>query len=136
MEAFSWTGPAGITFPGVVVDGVTRTAANVDPAWIGLDARELFAEATGLSTSRVINDADAAGLAEMTFGAGAGQQGTVLMLTFGTGIGSALFIDGILVPEHRVRPHRDPRQGRREARLRAGPGGARPELGQVGRAGG
>jgi polyphosphate glucokinase len=97
VAGFGWTGPAGIAFPGVIADGVTRTAANLDPAWIGLDARALFSEATGLQVS-MINDADAAGLAEMTFGAGAGHQGTVLMLTFGTGIGSALFIDGILVP--------------------------------------
>ena len=97
VEAFSWTGPAGITFPGVVVNGVTHTAANLDPAWVGLDTRALFSEATGLSPA-LINDADAAGLAEMRFGAGAGQQGTVLVLTFGTGIGSALFRAGILVP--------------------------------------
>jgi polyphosphate glucokinase len=95
--AFNWSGPIGITFPGVVTDGVTRTAANLDPAWIGLDAGALFAKATG-NPVRVMNDADAAGVAEMTFGAGAGEQGTVLMLTFGTGIGSALFIKGILVP--------------------------------------
>ncbi len=95
--SFAWTGLAGITFPGVVTDGVTRTAANVDKAWIDTDARELFAQATGLTVS-VINDADAAGLAEMRFGAGVDQKGTVLMLTLGTGIGSALFIDGILVP--------------------------------------
>ncbi len=97
VMGFAWAGPAGITFPGVVTDGVTRTAANVDKSWIDTDARELFAKATGLTIS-VINDADAAGLAEMKFGAGAGQKGTVLMLTLGTGIGSALFIDGILVP--------------------------------------
>jgi polyphosphate glucokinase len=95
--AFSWTGPVGITFPGVVTDGVTRTAANLDPTWIGLDAASLFGTATG-NPVRVMNDADAAGVAEITFGAGAGEQGTVLMLTFGTGIGSALFIKGILVP--------------------------------------
>jgi polyphosphate glucokinase len=94
---FGWTGPTGITFPGVVVDGVTQTAANLDDSWIGLDARALFNRATGLSTA-LINDADAAGLAEMQFGAGAGHQGTVLMLTFGTGIGSALFRAGVLVP--------------------------------------
>ena len=94
---FGWTGPAGITFPGVVIDGVVRTAANVDKAWIETDARALLGKATGLTVG-VINDADAAGLAEMKFGAGAGQRGTVLMLTLGTGIGSALFIDGILVP--------------------------------------
>ncbi|MGH3229030.1 MAG: polyphosphate--glucose phosphotransferase [Streptosporangiaceae bacterium] len=95
--AFNWSGPVGITFPGVVVDGVTRTAANLDPAWIGLDAGALFGKATG-NQVRVLNDADAAGVAEITFGAGKGEQGTVLMVTFGTGIGSALFIKGILVP--------------------------------------
>jgi polyphosphate glucokinase len=97
VKNFNWTGPVGITFPGVVVDGVTRTAANVDHGWIGTDARALLAKATGLEVS-VVNDADAAGMAEMQFGAGKGVSSTVLMLTFGTGIGSALFIDGILVP--------------------------------------
>src|SRR5579863_1131959 len=82
--AFNWSGPIGITFPGVVTDGVTRTAANMDPAWIGLDAAALFAQAAGHPV-RLLNDADAAGMAEMTFGAGAGEKGTVLMLTFGTG---------------------------------------------------
>jgi len=95
--SFSWSGPTGITFPGVVTDGVTRTAANLDPAWIGVDAATLFGTATG-NPVRVLNDADAAGVAEMTFGAGIGQKGTVLMLTFGTGIGSALFTGGLLVP--------------------------------------
>jgi polyphosphate glucokinase len=97
VATFGWSGPAGITFPGVVVDGVSRTAANLDPSWLGRDARALFAKATGQAVT-VLNDADAAGLAEMRFGAGAGQRGTVLMLTFGTGIGSALFTDGALVP--------------------------------------
>jgi polyphosphate glucokinase len=95
--SFKWSGPVGITFPGVVIDGVIRTAANLDPAWIGLDAGELFGKATE-SPVRVLNDADAAGVAEMTFGAGVGETGTVLMLTFGTGIGSALFTRGVLVP--------------------------------------
>ncbi len=97
VTSFSWSGPIGITFPGVVIDGVTRTAANLDPSWIGTDAGALFGRAAG-NPVRVLNDADAAGVAEMTFGAGAGEQGTVLMLTFGTGIGSALFTQGILVP--------------------------------------
>jgi polyphosphate glucokinase len=96
-KSFKWTGPVGVTFPGVVVDGVTRTAANVDKGWIGQDARALLAKATGLEVS-VLNDADAAGMAEMEFGAGQGVASTVLMLTFGTGIGSALFVDGIMVP--------------------------------------
>ena len=97
VAGFGWTGPAGIAFPGVVIHGVTYTAANLDPAWIGLDARALFAKATGLPVS-MLNDADAAGTAEMKFGAAAGHDGTVLLLTFGTGIGSALFTDGVLVP--------------------------------------
>jgi len=97
VTGFGWKGPVGIAFPGVITDGITRTAANLDPAWIGLAARALFGKATGLQVN-MINDADAAGLAEMKFGAGAGRRGTVLMLTFGTGIGSALFIDGLLVP--------------------------------------
>ncbi|GAA1275249.1 ROK family protein [Sphaerisporangium rubeum] len=96
-DHFSWQGPIGVTFPGVVVDGVTRTAANVDKAWIGLDARKLFSEATGQEVT-VLNDADAAGVAEALFGAGHGRRGLVLMLTFGTGIGSALIMDGLLIP--------------------------------------
>jgi polyphosphate glucokinase len=95
--SFDWSGPVGITFPGVVIEGVTRTAANLDPAWVGLDAGQLFGEAAG-NPVRVLNDADAAGVAEMTFGAGVGELGTVVMVTFGTGIGSALFTQGILVP--------------------------------------
>ncbi|GAB2469646.1 ROK family protein [Streptosporangium sandarakinum] len=94
---FEWAGPVGITFPGVVVDGVTMSAANVDRSWIGVDARALFAKATGLSVT-VLNDADAAGVAEVTHGAAREAAGVVLMLTFGTGIGSALFADGRLVP--------------------------------------
>jgi polyphosphate glucokinase len=95
--SFNWSGPLGITFPGVVTEGVTRTAANLDPAWIGHDAASLFGRACG-NPVRVLNDADAAGMAEMTFGAGMGEKGTVLVLTFGTGIGSALFTEGVLVP--------------------------------------
>jgi polyphosphate glucokinase len=95
--AFEWSGPVGITFPGVVTDGVVRTAPNLDPAWIDVDAGSLFEKAVG-NPVRVLNDADAAGVAEMTFGAGVGVTGTVLMLTFGTGIGSALFTGGMLVP--------------------------------------
>jgi polyphosphate glucokinase len=97
VKGFGWTGPAGITFPGVVTGGTIRTAANLDKAWIGMDAVGLFGKATALPVT-VLNDADAAGLAEMRFGAGAGDNGTVLMLTLGTGIGSALFTDGVLVP--------------------------------------
>jgi polyphosphate glucokinase len=95
---FGWSGPAGVTFPGVVTRGVIRTAANLDPAWIGVDGRDLFIAAAGLADVYVLNDADAAGQAEMRFGAGVGEEGTVVMLTFGTGIGSALFTSGVLVP--------------------------------------
>ncbi|WP_037912799.1 polyphosphate--glucose phosphotransferase [Actinacidiphila yeochonensis] len=94
---FGYQGPIGITFPGVVVDGVTRTAANVDRHWIGTDARTLLGDRLGQPVV-VLNDADAAGVAEMTFGAGRGHGGTVIMLTLGTGIGSAVFVDGTLVP--------------------------------------
>ncbi|MFI7287497.1 polyphosphate--glucose phosphotransferase [Streptomyces anulatus] len=94
---FNWTGPVGITFPGVVTDGITRTAANVDKGWIDMDARTLLGERIGQPVT-ILNDADAAGVAEMTFGAGKGRAGTVIMLTFGTGIGSAVFTDGRLVP--------------------------------------
>ncbi|WP_232323655.1 polyphosphate--glucose phosphotransferase [Catenuloplanes japonicus] len=87
----------GVTFPGVVVRGVTKTAANVDKSWLDADAAGLFTEAIGRPVT-VLNDADAAGVAEMRFGAGRGVTGTVLMLTFGTGIGTALFVDGTLVP--------------------------------------
>jgi polyphosphate glucokinase len=96
-QSFGWTGVVGATFPGVVVNGTIRTAANVDKSWIGTDAASLFGKAIGADVA-VLNDADAAGIAEMTFGAGVGVQGTVLMLTFGTGVGSALFVDGVLVP--------------------------------------
>jgi polyphosphate glucokinase len=87
----------GVTFPGVVVDGVTRTAANVDKSWVDAPAATLFGERLGKPVS-VLNDADAAGVAEVAFGAGRGQRGLIMMLTFGTGIGSALFLDGKLVP--------------------------------------
>ncbi len=90
-------GSVGATFPGVVVDGTTRTAANVDKGWIGQDAAELLGGAVGVPVT-LLNDADAAGLAEMTYGAGKGRTGTVIVLTFGTGIGSAVFTGGRLVP--------------------------------------
>ncbi|MFJ9725500.1 polyphosphate--glucose phosphotransferase [Streptomyces sp. NPDC101209] len=99
VEHFGWTGPVGLTFPGVVTDGSTiRTAANVDKSWIDTDARALFGERLGGLPVTVVNDADAAGVAEMHFGAGKDRRGTVILLTFGTGIGSALFVDGVLVP--------------------------------------
>ncbi|MCZ7644180.1 MAG: ROK family protein [Planctomycetota bacterium] len=94
---FKWKGPIGCTFPAVIKDGVAHSAANVDKSWIGTNGRELIQQATGCPTE-LVNDADAAGIAEVMFGAGKGVPGTVLLLTLGTGIGSALFLDGKLVP--------------------------------------
>ncbi|MET9882384.1 polyphosphate--glucose phosphotransferase [Streptomyces sp. NPDC006430] len=98
VRHFDWDGPVGVTFPGVVTSGVTRTAANMDKAWIGVDTAALIEEQLGGLPVTVLNDADAAGIAEMTYGAGRGRDGTVIMLTLGTGIGSALFTGGRLVP--------------------------------------
>jgi polyphosphate glucokinase len=97
VEHFAWRGPIGLTVPGVVKQGVVHTAANIDPAWIDTDATALFGAATG-QPCRVLNDADAAGIAEMRFGAGQGRDGVVIMITLGTGIGFALFNDGVLLP--------------------------------------
>ncbi len=94
---FGWTGPVGVTFPGVVTGGITRTAANVDKRWIGTDAAALLTDRLGGCPVILLNDADAAGLAEMRFGAGRGRTGTVIVLTLGTGIGSAVFTDGRLL---------------------------------------
>ncbi len=90
-------GPIGITLPAVVRAGIVKTAANIDPAWIGTDAVDVLGSATG-RTVAVVNDADAAGVAEMRFGAGKGVGGLVMMVTLGTGIGTAMFVDGALVP--------------------------------------
>ncbi|MBT3151524.1 ROK family protein [Streptomyces sp. CHD11] len=99
VDHFGWTGPVGITFPGVVTGGTTiRSAANVDKGWVDTDARVLLGDRLGGLPVTVVNDADAAGVAEMHFGAGRHRRGTVILLTFGTGIGSAVFVDGVLVP--------------------------------------
>jgi polyphosphate glucokinase len=97
VEHFGWKGPVGATFPAVVKDGFTLSAANVDKEWIGANADDLFTQRLGLPVT-VLNDADAAGLAEMAFGAGKGRNGVVIMVTLGTGIGSGMFLDGKLVP--------------------------------------
>ncbi len=94
---FEWKGPIGCAVPAVVKDGRLRTAANISRRWLGVDAIERFSGATGCRVS-VINDADAAGYAEMHFGAGRRRRGLVIMVTLGTGIGTALFINGHLVP--------------------------------------
>jgi polyphosphate glucokinase len=94
---FRWKGPIGCTFPAVVKKGVVYSAANVDKSWIGVNGRKLLEKKTGCPV-RLLNDADAAGIAEMTFGAGRGHAGVVFVLTFGTGIGSAIFVEGSLLP--------------------------------------
>jgi polyphosphate glucokinase len=94
-----WTGSIGATFPAVIKHGVALSAANVDPSWVGTDADKVFTEAVGAGSDVIVlNDADAAGIAEHRFGAAKGVGGLVILLTFGTGIGSALIIDGVLVP--------------------------------------
>jgi polyphosphate glucokinase len=96
-DAVTDDAPVGVGVPSVVIDGVTKTAANIDEGWVDFDARSAIKEAVKRPTV-VLNDADAAGLAEMRFGAGFGEPGVVLVLTLGTGVGSGLFNDGVLVP--------------------------------------
>ncbi|CAN5396562.1 ROK family protein [soil metagenome] len=98
VKEFGWTGPLGVTYPGVVTEGVVRTAANVDKAWIGMNASEVFSAALDGQPVTVLNDADAAGLAEERFGAGKDNSGLIVLLTFGTGIGSAVINNGVLLP--------------------------------------
>ena len=95
-ETLEWTGLVGIGFPGVVQKGFIRTAANLDKSWIDIDGDKVFTGIVGCDVS-MINYADAAGLAEVRFGAGKGVAGTVIVLTLGTGIGSAIFSDGKLL---------------------------------------
>lgn len=92
------TAPVGVGIPSVVIDGVSKTAANIDAGWAGFDAEAALRRVLDDHPVFVLNDADAAGTAEMRFGAGVGEPGTVLVLTLGTGVGSALFSDGRLVP--------------------------------------
>ena len=96
-KSFKWNGPIGIGFPAPIKAGVTMMAANVSEKWVGTNADDLFTKITGCDCT-MINDADAAGLAEMEFGAGKGQPGTVIMITLGTGIGTAIFHRGNLLP--------------------------------------
>lgn len=96
-DHFNWKGHLGIGFPGVVRKGVTLTAANIHNDWVGLNAAKFIKKVTGCKTC-IINDADAAGLAEMAFGAGKGRQGVVMVVTIGTGLGTALFTNGQLLP--------------------------------------
>ncbi len=97
VQHFEWKGPIGCTFPAVIKNGVAYSAANVDKSWIGTIGQQLLAEKTKCPVL-LLNDADAAGIAEIEFGAGKGRQGVIIVLTLGTGIGSAIFVDGRLVP--------------------------------------
>ena len=96
-KSFDWKGPIGIGFPAPIKAGVAMMAANISEKWVGTNADELFTKITGCDCT-MINDADAAGLAEMKFGAGKGQPGTVILITLGTGIGTAIFYKGNLLP--------------------------------------
>jgi polyphosphate glucokinase len=97
VRHFEWRRPVGCTFPAIVQHGITHSAANVDQGWMHFDAEPFLRQKTGCPL-RLVNDADAAGLAEAAFGAARGVPGSVMVLTFGTGIGSALLVDGKLVP--------------------------------------
>jgi len=97
VRFFNWEGPVGCGFPGVVKRGVVHTAANVDDSWVGYDLQQGLERLTE-NPACVVNDADAAGYAEMKFGAGNGRNGLVMMITLGTGIGTAAFLNGELIP--------------------------------------
>jgi polyphosphate glucokinase len=101
VEQMAHEGPIGIGFPAVVIDGWVWSANNIDRSWIGVDARSRFSEATGAEVV-MVNDADAAALCEGRYGAAKGVSGVVLVVTFGTGIGSGLLHDGTLVPNLEV----------------------------------
>jgi polyphosphate glucokinase len=94
---FRWAGPIGCGLPSAIQRGIVRTAANISDEWLGAEAQKILEAATGSSVT-VINDADAAGYAEMHFGAGRGRTGVVMLVTLGTGIGSAVFVNGHLLP--------------------------------------
>lgn len=96
-EHFNWKGLIGCTFPGIVRHGTIYIAPHIDPSWVGKNGEELLRKKTGRRVV-LLNDADAAGIAEMEFGAGHGERGLVVMLTFGTGIGCGLFFEGELIP--------------------------------------
>ncbi|MGR8932259.1 MAG: polyphosphate--glucose phosphotransferase [Gammaproteobacteria bacterium] len=94
---FNWSGPVGCGFPAAIQHGIVRTASNIDASFIGTDIDRLFSEVTKCPCFN-LNDADAAGLAEIQFGEGAGHTGVVLLITIGTGLGTVLFTDGKLIP--------------------------------------
>lgn len=97
VDHFKWKGPVGVGFPGVIQQGFARTAANLDDSWIDVNLNELFSKKTGCEV-HVVNDADAAGMAEMKFGSGKGFKGVALLVTVGTGLGTVVFTNGRLLP--------------------------------------
>ncbi|MCF8225775.1 MAG: ROK family protein [Bacteroidales bacterium] len=96
-DHFDWKGPVGVGFPGVIQQGFARTAANVDDSWIDVNLNALFSKKTGCKV-HVVNDADAAGMAEMKFGSGKNFRGVALLITVGTGLGTVVFTNGVLMP--------------------------------------
>jgi len=131
LDRIGVDGPVGLAVPAVVRGRVIETASHIDPTWIGVDAVDFFSRVTGRPVA-VMNDADAAGIAEVRFGAGRGHDGVVVVITLGTGIGSALFIDGTLVPNselgHLPLHEGEPSSGRpsRSASARTCPGQSTP----------
>lgn len=101
LKHFDYNGPFGVGFPSAVQHGIARIASNIDESWVGMNVPELFEEKTGCKAT-VLNDADAAGIAEMAFGEGKGRKGVVMIITVGTGLGSALFTEGVLVPNQEL----------------------------------
>ncbi len=97
VRQFDWDGPIGCAFPAAMNRGIVLSANRINEAWVDADANHLFSEITGCDVN-VINDTDATGLAEMTFGAGKNQRGTAIVLTVGTGVGSSIFNNGLLLP--------------------------------------
>ena len=97
VTSFGWTGPVGCAFPAPIVGGTVKWVAHLDDSWAGVDIAKTMSDRIGAPVT-IINDADAAGIAEMTHGAGTGRMGTVCFTAFGTGIGSSVFVDGRLVP--------------------------------------
>lgn len=96
-DRFAWCGSIGVAFPGVVEEGIVRTAPHLDPSWSGVDLARLVSDEIGEPTT-AINDADAAGIAEMAFGAGFGHRGVVIVVTLGAAVGTSVFVDGLLLP--------------------------------------
>lgn len=97
VKSFDWQGPVGCGFPAIVKDGIALSAANIDKSWVNTNIAKIFSKASGCEV-KVCNDADAAGVAEVAFGVGRGRKGVVILITIGSGLGTALFTDGRLVP--------------------------------------